>query len=93
MDHYAGIDVPLECASVCVVDASGKIVREGKVASVSGDWLDQSGAQVEASGGRPIRWYFAEPATAAFAERLFETGGGGRDRIEIKVLPWPGSRP
>ena len=33
MDHYAGIDVSLEYSSVCVVDASGKIVREGKVAS------------------------------------------------------------
>jgi transposase len=33
MDHYAGIDVSLEYASVCIVDASGKIVREGKVAS------------------------------------------------------------
>src|SRR5262245_981041 len=33
MNHYAGIDVSLECSSVCVVDASGKIVREGKVAS------------------------------------------------------------
>ena len=27
------IDVSLECSSVCVVDASGKIVREAKVAS------------------------------------------------------------
>jgi hypothetical protein len=33
MDHYAGIDVSLECSSVCVVDTSGKIVREGKVAT------------------------------------------------------------
>ena len=33
MDHYAGIDVSLECSSLCVVDASGKIVREAKVAS------------------------------------------------------------
>ena len=33
MDHYAGIDVSLELSSVCVVDANGKIVREGKVAS------------------------------------------------------------
>ena len=30
MDHYAGIDVSLECSSVCVVDATGKIVREGE---------------------------------------------------------------
>jgi hypothetical protein len=33
MDHYAGIDVSLECSSVCVVDANGKIGRETKVAS------------------------------------------------------------
>ena len=33
MEHYAGIDVSLEYSSVCVVDASGKIVREAKVAS------------------------------------------------------------
>ena len=28
MEHYAGIDVSLESASVCVVDATGRIVRE-----------------------------------------------------------------
>jgi transposase len=33
MDYYAGIDVSLEQSSVCVVDGSGKIVREAKVAS------------------------------------------------------------
>jgi len=33
MDHYAGIDVSLEYSSVCVVDASGKIIREGKIVS------------------------------------------------------------
>jgi hypothetical protein len=33
MHHYAGIDASLECTSVCVVDASGKMVRECKVAS------------------------------------------------------------
>ena len=33
MDYYAGIDVSLECSSVAIVDSSGKIVREGKVAS------------------------------------------------------------
>lgn len=33
MDHFAGIDVSLEQSSVCVVDATGKIVREAKVAS------------------------------------------------------------
>ena len=33
MDHYVGIDVSLERSSVCVVDATGRIVREAKVAS------------------------------------------------------------
>ncbi len=33
MKHYAGIDVSLNSSTVCVVDESGKIVRETKVAS------------------------------------------------------------
>jgi predicted NBD/HSP70 family sugar kinase len=33
MEYYAGIDVSLKESSVCVVDVSGKVVREVKVAS------------------------------------------------------------
>ena len=33
MQHYAGIDVSLEWSSVCVVDATGQIIREAKVLS------------------------------------------------------------
>ena len=33
MEHYAGIDVSLERSGVCVVDATGRIIREAKVAS------------------------------------------------------------
>ena len=33
MKYYAGIDVSLESAIVCIVDERGLIVREGKVAS------------------------------------------------------------
>ena len=33
MEYYAGIDVSLKDSSVCVVDVSGKVVREVKVAS------------------------------------------------------------
>ena len=33
MEHFAGIDVSLEVSSVCVVDATGRILREAKVAS------------------------------------------------------------
>jgi len=31
MDYDAGIDVSLDLSSVCVLDASGQIVREAKV--------------------------------------------------------------
>jgi transposase len=33
MDHFAGLDVSVKETSVCIVDATGKIVREVKVAS------------------------------------------------------------
>ncbi len=33
MEHFTGIDVSLERSSVCVVDATGRVVREAKVAS------------------------------------------------------------
>ena len=33
MDYYAGIDVSLESSSLCVADATGRVVREAKIAS------------------------------------------------------------
>ncbi len=33
MEQYAGTDVSLESSNVCVVDATGRIVREAKVSS------------------------------------------------------------
>ena len=39
MDYYVGIDVSLEASSLCVVDASGKIVREAKVSSEPEDLI------------------------------------------------------
>jgi transposase len=33
MDHFAGLDVSVKETSVCIVDETGKIVREAKVAS------------------------------------------------------------
>ncbi len=60
---------------------------QGQV-SVAEEWLDQSGRQVAARGWRRLRWYFAEPETAAVARRLFEDADEGRETIEIEVLPW-----
>jgi predicted NBD/HSP70 family sugar kinase len=33
MDHFAGLDVSVKDTSVCIVDGTGEIVRELKVAS------------------------------------------------------------
>ena len=53
MNHYAGIDVSLECSSVCVVDANGKILREARVASEPEAliaWFRSSGFDLERIG-------------------------------------------
>ena len=39
MDHFAGLDVSVKETSVCIVDETGKIVREVKVASEPGALL------------------------------------------------------
>jgi len=33
MEHFAGLDVSVKETSVCIVDETGKIIREVKVAS------------------------------------------------------------
>ena len=33
MDHFAGLDISVKETSVCIVDDTGKVVREVKVAS------------------------------------------------------------
>jgi hypothetical protein len=33
LDYYVGIDVSLESSSLCVVDATGRVVREAKINS------------------------------------------------------------
>jgi transposase len=79
MDHYAGIDVSLECSSVCVVDASGKIVREGKVASEPAAliaWFGSLGfdlARIGLEAGPLSQWLYAAMREAGFAVELLET--------------------
>jgi transposase len=79
MEHYAGIDVSLECSSVCVVDANGKIVREGKVASAPEaliDWFASVGLKVVRIGleaGPLSQWLYAAMRQAGLAVELLET--------------------
>jgi transposase len=79
MNHYAGIDVSLECSSVCVVDASGKILREAKVASEPEAliaWFRSLGFGLERIGleaGPLSQWLFAAMKRAGLAVELLET--------------------
>jgi transposase len=79
MEYYAGIDVSLECSSVCVVDASGKIVREAKVASEPQaliGWFASLGFGLERIGleaGPLSQWLFAAMKAAGLAVELLET--------------------
>jgi len=79
MNHYAGIDVSLECSSVCVVDASGKILREAKVLSdpaVLIVWFRGCGLDLERIGleaGPMSQWLFPAMREAGLAVELLET--------------------
>lgn len=79
MNHYAGIDVSLECSNICVVDGSGKIAREGKVASEPQAliaWFAALGFAVERIGleaGPLSQWLYAAMKQAGLAVELLET--------------------
>jgi len=79
MDHHAGIDVSLEYSSVCVVDASGKIVREGKVASEPDaliNWFRSLGLELSRIGleaGPLSQWLYAAMKQVGLVVELLET--------------------
>jgi transposase len=79
MDHYAGIDVSLECSSVCVADANGKIVREVKVTSEPSaliGWFHSLGydlARIGLEAGPLSQWLYAAMKQAGLAVELLET--------------------
>jgi transposase len=90
MEHYAGIDVSLECSSVCVVDGSGKIVREAKVASEPGaliEWFGSLGfgmSRIGLEAGPLSQWLFAAMREAGLAVELLETR---HVRAAFKTMP------
>src|SRR3954468_18786049 len=79
MDHYVGIDVSLELSSLCVLDATGRIVREAKLASepealigfLSGLALPLARIGLEA--GPLSQWLHAALVEAGFEVVLLET--------------------
>ena len=81
MEHYAGIDVSLECSSVCVVDATGKTIREVKVASEPEAliaWFDSCGlglARIGLEAGPLSQWLFAAMREAGLPIELLDAAG------------------
>ena len=79
MNQYAGIDVSLECSSVCVVDATGKILREARVPSEPEAliaWFRSLGFGLERIGleaGPLSQWLFVAMKSAGLAVELLET--------------------
>jgi transposase len=90
MDYYAGIDVSLEYSSVCVVDVTGKIAREGKVASEPEAlvaWLRCLGLRLERIGleaGPLSLWLYMAMKKAGLAMELLETR---HVRDALKAMP------
>jgi transposase len=90
MGFYAGIDVSLEMSSVCIVDASGRIVREGKVASepdALAAYLKSAGvelARVGLEAGPLSQWLHAGLTEAGLAVVLLEVR---RVRAALAAMP------
>jgi len=79
MEYYAGIDVSLEQSSVCVMDATGRVVREGKIASdpaALAEWLLRLGPPLTLVGleaGPMSQWLHAGLVSAGLPAVLLET--------------------
>jgi transposase len=79
MEYYAGIDVSLESASLCVVDATGRIIRETKVASepeVLIGWfrgLEFAVVRIGLEAGPLSQWLYASMRDAGLPVELLET--------------------
>jgi transposase len=90
MNYYGGIDVSLEASSVCVIDANGKIVREGKVASEPEAliaWFKSLGvslARIGLEAGPLSQWLYAAMRQSGLAVELLETR---HVRNAFKIMP------
>src|SRR5215210_1063030 len=79
MEYFAAIDVSLDLSSVCVVDGTGRIVREGKVASEPSalvGFLSRLGVPLPRVGleaGPLSQWLHAGLTEAGFETVLLET--------------------
>ncbi len=79
MEHYAGLDVSLEETSLCIVDGTGKIIRETKVPSEPEALVSFLSAleirvtRVGLEAGPLSQWLHAALTKAGFEAVLLET--------------------
>jgi transposase len=79
MEQYAGLDVSLESTSVCVVDSTGRVIREAKVLSEPEaliGWFQEHGTLMTRIGleaGPLSQWLYAAMENAGLPVELFET--------------------
>ena len=80
MEHYVGLDVSLELTSVCLVDASGQVVRVAKVKSKPDALIhflrfqDLSIARVALEAGPLSQWLHAGLSYGRGAKRVSVLG-------------------
>ena len=90
MEHYAGIDVSLESSSVCIVDGTGRVIREDKVGSEPEalvGWfagLDVGLTRIGLEAGPLSQWLYRGLKDAGFAVELLETP---HVRTAFKTMP------
>ena len=79
MDHFAGLDVSVKETSVCIVDDTGRIVREVKVASEPEGLLEILGnpayrfKRIGLEAGPLSQWLFSALAEAGLPVICVET--------------------
>jgi transposase len=79
MDHFAGLDVSVKETSICIVDDTGKIVGEAKVASEPDALLQvlKNGAyhfkRIGLEAGPLSQWLFSALAEAGLSAICVET--------------------
>jgi transposase len=93
MNYYARIDVSLEDSCICVIDANGKVVREGKVSSEPTAliaWLSEVRVILTRIGlegleaGPLSQWLYAAMGQAGLPVELLETR---HVRNAFKIMP------
>jgi transposase len=91
MDHFAGLDVSVKETSVCIVDDTGKIVREVKVASEPEDLLQILSnpayhfKRIGLEAGPLSQWLFSALAEAGLPVICVETRHMTKPRAAMLV--------